>query len=153
MAVELVVGVLPDAAGVEDDHVGRLHVRRGHEAVGHQRAGQPLGVVLVHLAPEGADVEGPRAAARSPHQDTALTPLPTPLPPLPAPPTVTPLGEAGPMALATCPTHSPTHFPSRPVSPVDPGRSQPGLAARVASLDAALSRAAGRPRSRAPAWA
>ena len=38
MAVELVVGVLPDAAGVEHHHVGRLHVVGRHQAVGHQRA-------------------------------------------------------------------------------------------------------------------
>ena len=37
VAVELVVGVLPDAAGVEDDDVGVLQARRGDEAVGTSR--------------------------------------------------------------------------------------------------------------------
>ena len=60
VAVELVVGVLPDAAGVEHHHVGRLHVLGRYQAIGHQGSGQPLGVVLVHLAPECADVECPR---------------------------------------------------------------------------------------------
>ena len=60
VAVELVVGVLPDAAGVEHDDVGLLEVVGRLQAVGHQEAGQALGVVLVHLAPEGADVERPR---------------------------------------------------------------------------------------------
>ena len=31
----------------------------GDQAVGHQQPGEPLGVVLVHLAPEGADEVGP----------------------------------------------------------------------------------------------
>ena len=65
MSVELVVGVLPDAAGVEHDDVGRLEVGGGHQAVGDQQPGQALGVVLVHLAAEGADVER-RAVARLP---------------------------------------------------------------------------------------
>ena len=63
MAVELVVGVLPDAAGVEHHDVGGLEVGRGHQAVGHQDPGQPLGVVLVHLAAEGPDVEGTHRTA------------------------------------------------------------------------------------------
>ncbi len=55
--VEPVVGVLPDGAGIEDDHVrvgpvgGPLVARR------LQEAGQALGVVHVHLAPVGADLE------------------------------------------------------------------------------------------------
>ncbi len=55
MAVQLVVGVLPDAAGVEHDHVGVVEAVGGHQAVRFEDAGEPLGVVLVHLAPEGAD--------------------------------------------------------------------------------------------------
>ena len=56
VAVQLVVGVLPDAARVEDDDVGV--VRRGSRAqpVGLQQTGEAFGVVLVHLAPEGAQV-------------------------------------------------------------------------------------------------
>ena len=55
--VELLVGVLPDAARVEHHHVGLVHVGGLLHAIGHEQAGQPLGVVLVHLAPEGADEE------------------------------------------------------------------------------------------------
>ena len=54
-AVELVVGVLPDAAGVEDDHIRVVGVGGRHHAVGFEQAGDALGVVFVHLAPEGAD--------------------------------------------------------------------------------------------------
>jgi hypothetical protein len=54
IAVEPVVGVLPDRAGVEHDDVGvlgaRLLVPRGLEQPSH-----PLGVVHVHLTPVGAD--------------------------------------------------------------------------------------------------
>ena len=56
--VELLVGVLPDAAGVEHHDVGLAHVVGLLHAVGHEHAGQALGVVLVHLAPERADDEG-----------------------------------------------------------------------------------------------
>jgi len=59
IAVELVVGVLPDAAGVEDDHVGRGDVVDALHALGCEERGDPLGVVLVHLTPEGADDEPP----------------------------------------------------------------------------------------------
>ena len=58
-AVELVVGVLPDAAGVEDDDVGLVEVGGGLHAVGLEQPGDPLRVVLVHLAPEGADQVAP----------------------------------------------------------------------------------------------
>ena len=54
VAVQLVVGVLPDAARVEDDHVGLVDARRGNQPVGLEQAGDALGVVLVHLAPERA---------------------------------------------------------------------------------------------------
>ena len=57
--VELVVGVLPDAAGVQHDDVGLvLRCRRDH-AVGFQEPGDPLAVVLVHLAPVGTYGVGP----------------------------------------------------------------------------------------------
>ena len=55
MAVELLVGVLADAAGVEDDDVGVFEAGRRLHPVGREHAGDPLGVVLVHLAPVGAD--------------------------------------------------------------------------------------------------
>jgi len=54
-AVELVVGVLADAAGVEDDDVGVIERGGGLHAVGLEQPGDALGVVLVHLTPEGAD--------------------------------------------------------------------------------------------------
>ena len=57
-AVEPLVGVLPDAARVEHHHVGVLHGGGRRQAVGHQQPGEPLGVVLVHLAPEGPDEVG-----------------------------------------------------------------------------------------------
>ena len=54
-AVELVVGVLADAAGVEHHDIGVVdRVGRRH-AVGLEQPGDALGVVLVHLTPEGAD--------------------------------------------------------------------------------------------------
>ena len=54
VAVQLVVGVLPDAAGVEHDDVGLVDRRRRHQPVTFQQPGDALRVVLVHLAPEGA---------------------------------------------------------------------------------------------------
>ncbi len=57
VAVELVVGVLADAAGVEHHHVGVVEAMGGLEAVGGQQTLDALRVVLVHLAPEGAHEE------------------------------------------------------------------------------------------------
>ena len=57
MAVELVVRVLPDAARVEDDDVGRLEVVGRLQPVGGEQPRDALRVVLVHLATERADVE------------------------------------------------------------------------------------------------
>ena len=53
---EAVVGRLADRAGVEEDQVGlgALRARLVAERVEHPL--HPLGVVLVHLAPEGGDV-------------------------------------------------------------------------------------------------
>ena len=59
VAVELVVGVLADAAGVEHHDIGSLGVVGGFHALGREQARDPLRVVLVHLAPEGAHVESP----------------------------------------------------------------------------------------------
>ena len=64
IAVEPVVGVLPDAAGVDEHHVGIVDVRRGHHPVDLEQAGDPLGVVLVHLAAEGAHQIAPPDAGR-----------------------------------------------------------------------------------------
>ena len=58
VAVEAVVGVLPDRAGVEHDDVGRVGVGGPHVAGVLQQAGDALGVVHVHLAAVGAHVVG-----------------------------------------------------------------------------------------------
>ena len=57
VAVELVVGVLADAAGVQHDDVGRLDIVRRLHAFGREQARDAFGVVFVHLAPEGAHEE------------------------------------------------------------------------------------------------
>ena len=64
VAVELVVGVLADAARVEHDDVGVVLESPAHEPVGLEQAGDPLGVVLVHLAPVGANDIAPRHGTR-----------------------------------------------------------------------------------------
>ena len=58
VAVELVVGVLPHGAGVEDDDVGLLVGGGADVARVLQQAAEPLGVVDVHLAPVGLDLVG-----------------------------------------------------------------------------------------------
>ncbi len=60
LAVELVVGVLTDAARVEHDDIGRLDVVGGLHALGREQPGDALGVVLVHLTAERAHVEAAR---------------------------------------------------------------------------------------------
>ena len=64
-AVEAPVRVLADTARVEDDHVGVLLGGCRFQAVGHEQPGQALGIVLVHLAPEGANEIGPGHAPES----------------------------------------------------------------------------------------
>ncbi len=59
VAVELVVGVLPDRAGVEHHHVGVGPLRCAQVAGFLQQAGETLGVVHVHLAAIRADLIGP----------------------------------------------------------------------------------------------
>jgi hypothetical protein len=56
VAVQPVVGVLADRAGVEDDHVGLLTSGGREVARVLQQPGQPLGVVHVHLTPVGDDL-------------------------------------------------------------------------------------------------
>ena len=51
----LVLGLLPDGAGVEDDEVRAVRRRRGAVADGGQRLAHPERVVDVHLAAEGVD--------------------------------------------------------------------------------------------------
>ena len=62
--VELVVGVLADAAGVEHHDVRRLEVVGRLHALGREQPGDALGVVLVHLAAVRAHVEAACAACR-----------------------------------------------------------------------------------------
>ena len=54
VAVEAVVGVLPDGAGVEHDDLGLGGILGGNHPAGLEQPGDPLGIVFVHLAPEGA---------------------------------------------------------------------------------------------------
>ena len=54
-AVQLVVGVLANAAGVEHHHVGVGLVGDRDVVVVFEQAGDSLGVVLVHLTPKGVD--------------------------------------------------------------------------------------------------
>ena len=51
-----VVGAAPDGAGVEEDQVGVVAPVHGGVAEALQQAPHPLGVVVVHLAPEGGQV-------------------------------------------------------------------------------------------------
>ncbi len=59
--VELVVGVLADAAGVENDEIRFLEVLGALHTVGAELGRKAFRVVLVHLAPERPDVELPRS--------------------------------------------------------------------------------------------
>src|SRR5262245_40702666 len=65
--VDLLDGLLPDAAGIEDDDVGVARVGRGLHAVVQQAPGDLLRVELVHLAAEGLDEEAPRLRLRRGH--------------------------------------------------------------------------------------
>jgi hypothetical protein len=56
---EALVGLLPDRAGVEDDHVRLDLGNRLPEAEVLEHALDPLRVVGVHLATEGRDVVAP----------------------------------------------------------------------------------------------
>src|SRR6476469_4528332 len=73
------VGLLPDRAGVEDEHVGLGLVARLAEPQLLEHALDPLGVVGVHLAAESRDVVAahlpelePRPSAGHPSRDVAL---------------------------------------------------------------------------------
>ena len=61
VAVELVVGVLAHRAGVEHDDVGQLIGVRLDVARTLEQAGQPLGIVHVHLAAVGPHLIGARS--------------------------------------------------------------------------------------------
>ena len=54
VAIKPVVGVFPNAAGIEDHDVGVLGAVGRDHPFGFEEPGQALGVVLVHLAPERA---------------------------------------------------------------------------------------------------
>jgi hypothetical protein len=58
-AVQLVVGVLANAAGVEHHDVRIVLVLHRAQSVTLEQPGNALGVVLVHLTPEGANDVGP----------------------------------------------------------------------------------------------
>ena len=60
-AVELARGVVTDRAGVDDDDVGLRTGSGGDVAGGLERSGEPLGIVDVHLAAEGAHFVRARA--------------------------------------------------------------------------------------------
>ncbi len=64
--VELLLGALPDAAGVDDDDVRVGLVERGLEPGLIEQSRHPLGVVHVHLAAEGLDQVFARHASVSP---------------------------------------------------------------------------------------
>ena len=51
VAIKPVVGVFPYATGVEDNDVRVLRAQGRDHPFGFEKAGQALGVVLVHLAP------------------------------------------------------------------------------------------------------
>lgn len=57
-SVELVVGILPDAAGVEHDDICGISIEGGHKTISFEQAGDALGIMLIHLAPEGSDGVG-----------------------------------------------------------------------------------------------
>ena len=119
IAVELVVGVLPDAAGVEDDHVGRGDVVDALHALGCEERGDPLGVVLVHLTPEGADDEPPGIGHqwRIRHRSWSPTPSDSPA----GGPGTAATVRAKPTAKFLDPWGRPS--PSRPASATARGRS------------------------------
>ena len=69
VAVQPVVGVLPDRTGVENDHVRVICIASGQSRRARvpgllEQAGEPFGVVRVHLAPVGADLVGGHVQAR-----------------------------------------------------------------------------------------
>ena len=63
-AVELVVRVLADRAGVDDDDI-RVTVGRADVAGSFEGPAQSLGVVHVHLAAEGAHLVGARGGVQA----------------------------------------------------------------------------------------
>ncbi len=57
LGIDLVRGFLADVAGIEDDEIGILDVGGLREALGREHVRHTMGIVDVHLAAEGFDVE------------------------------------------------------------------------------------------------
>src|SRR3954447_19777579 len=98
MPVELVVGVLANTAGVQHDNVGIVDAIGRNHALFGKEAGDPLRIVLVHLAPERAHEEPSRLVVIA-HQPTMVRPAATVAPPdtgLGAAEGATPNPRAGP---------------------------------------------------------
>src|SRR5262249_42510979 len=62
LRVELLRRLLADVTGVEDDEVGILRLRGLGEAFGRKHVRHTMGIVDVHLAAEGLDVDFARCA-------------------------------------------------------------------------------------------
>ena len=56
LGIDLLRGLLPDMAGVENDEIGLGRIVNRQKACGPERFRHPLGIVLVHLAAEGLDM-------------------------------------------------------------------------------------------------
>jgi len=57
LRIDLLRRLLPDVAGVEDDEVGLRRILGQRVALPFERLGHALGIVGVHLAAEGLDME------------------------------------------------------------------------------------------------
>ena len=55
VAVQLVIGILTDAAGVEHHYIGFMLIVGRDQAIGLEEAGNALRIVFVHLTPVGAN--------------------------------------------------------------------------------------------------
>ena len=61
LGIDLLGRLLADVAGVEDDEIGVLGARGLGEALGRERVRHTMGIVDVHLAAEGLDVDFARS--------------------------------------------------------------------------------------------
>src|SRR5690606_18672972 len=66
--IDLLRRLLADVAGVEEDEVGALRVVDRHVTGRRQRLRHPLGIVDVHLAAIGPDVDALQILVRSVHE-------------------------------------------------------------------------------------
>src|SRR3954451_7483498 len=84
--IDLVRGLFTNVTGVEDDEIGVLDAGGLGEAFGYEQIRHTMGIVDVHLAPEGFDVELARSAharlrrSRSPWRLNSLMRLTNPVP-------------------------------------------------------------------------